>query len=87
MISFQEYLGFIYAINDAIKGKSNSQGSANASNEVNAIIDMLEVLNKWIDEIHPIEQPQRFGNQAFRTWYGRLKGVSTNILNVLLLKL
>lgn len=40
---------------------------------------MLEVLNKWIDEIPAIQQPQRFGNQAFRTWYEKLKTVS--ILN------
>lgn len=73
---FQEYLGFIYAINDTIKGKNNTQGSANASNEVNAIVDMLQVLNKWVDEIPPIQQPQRFGNQAFRTWYEKLKAVS-----------
>lgn len=38
---------------------------------------MLEVLNKWIDEIPPIQQPQRFGNQAFRTWYEKLKNVNT----------
>lgn len=37
---------------------------------------MLEILNKWIDEILPIQQPQRFGNQAFRTWYEKLKTVS-----------
>lgn len=69
-------MGFIYAINDSVRGKNNTQGSANASNEVNAIVEMLEILSKWIDETPAIQQPQRFGNQAFRTWYERLKKVS-----------
>lgn len=42
--------------------------------------DMLETLDKWIDEIPPIEQPQRFGNKAFRTFYSKLKDVSILLL-------
>lgn len=38
-------------------------------------MDLLEILSKWIDDIPPIQQPQRFGNQAFRTWYDTLKVV------------
>ena len=30
-------------------------------------------MSKWIDEIPPIQQPQRFGNKAFRDWTARLK--------------
>lgn len=63
-----------------MKGKNNSQGSDNASEEVNAVVKMLKILNKWIDEIPPIQQPQRFGNQAFRTWYDKLKTVSKFII-------
>lgn len=40
------------------------------------ICDLLEILDKWIDDIPPIEQPQRFGNKAFRTWSAKLKAVS-----------
>lgn len=43
---------------------------------LNKVIMLLETLSKWIDEIPPIQQPQRFGNQAFRTWYDKLKTVS-----------
>lgn len=36
---------------------------------------MLNILDKWIDETPPVQQAQRFGNQAFRTFHGRLTQV------------
>ena len=36
---------------------------------------MLDKLSLWVDEIPPIHQPQRFGNQAFRKWRDRLSEV------------
>ena len=41
-----------------------------------AIVELLDELDKWIDELPPIEQPMRFGNKAFRTWHERLVEVS-----------
>lgn len=40
---------------------------------------LLEKLDDLIDEIKPIQQPQRFGNKAFRTWYSVVKDVCTSI--------
>ena len=37
---------------------------------------MLDTLSQWVTETPPIEQPQRFGNKAFRTWFDKLKEVS-----------
>lgn len=39
------------------------------------LVDLLEKFSGWVDEIPPIEQPQRFGNKAFREWSKRLKDV------------
>ena len=36
------------------------------------VVAMLEEVGSWIDEIPPVEQPMRFGNKAFRTWYDYL---------------
>ena len=36
---------------------------------------MLSTLMNWVNEIPPVEQPTRFGNQAFRTWIKRVKEV------------
>lgn len=63
------------AINDAVKGKANSLPGVQISASVEIIIELLDKLDAMIDEIPPIQQPQRFGNQAFRTWYNKLKEV------------
>lgn len=76
MFLLQEYLGFVLAINQAIEGKSNDEGSKNSSEQVNNIDIMLNSISKIIDETPAIDQPQRFGNQAFRTFYQKLKDVS-----------
>lgn len=75
----QEYLGFVLAINEAVKGKSNSLPGVPVSANVQKVIDMLDNLDTMIDETPPIKQPQRFGNQAFRTWYEKLREVNTKI--------
>ncbi|XP_035227221.1 serine/threonine-protein phosphatase 2A activator-like isoform X1 [Stegodyphus dumicola] len=81
--AYHEYMGFILAMNEAVKGKKISDVAV-TSEVVNKMCDMLEILDKWIDEIPPIEQPQRFGNKAFRTFYAKLKEESESLLkNVL----
>lgn len=42
---------------------------------VQKLMELLDKLGMMIDQVPPIEQPQRFGNQAFRTWYQKLKDV------------
>ena len=46
---------------------------------------MLDTMNSWIDEIPPTDQPQRFGNKAFRTWCNRLEEVRDNIAELYVL--
>jgi serine/threonine-protein phosphatase 2A activator len=36
---------------------------------------LLDKLEQWIEEIPPLQTPQRFGNLAFRTWGKRLEEV------------
>lgn len=43
--------------------------------EVKSMLDLLDKLDSWIDEIPPLPTPQRFGNLAFRTWGKRLEDV------------
>lgn len=49
------------------------------NDRVGQVVELLNVLDKWIDEIPPTEQPQRFGNKSFRAWYNKLKEVSLDI--------
>ena len=70
----QEYIGFILAINEAVQGKKASE--INPLNEkILKLIKLLDQLDQWVDEIPPIDQPQRFGNKSFRVWYQKLKNV------------
>jgi hypothetical protein len=40
------------------------------------MLALLQILSDWIDEIPPLQTPQRFGNLAFRTWGTRLEEAS-----------
>lgn len=45
---------------------------------VDAVVAMLDTMDKWIDEIPAIDSDkQRFGNPAFRDWMARLDKVSS----------
>ncbi|KAJ9576961.1 hypothetical protein L9F63_006487 [Diploptera punctata] len=77
--AYFEYLGFIQALNEAVKGKPNS-AQCPESTTVTGMVNLLGKLDKLIDETPPIEQPQRFGNQAFRAWYKKMKESSMPLL-------
>jgi len=62
------------ALNEAVKGKSLSS-ECPESDVTKGMIRLLDKLDVWIKETPPIEQPQRFGNQAFRIWYKKVKEV------------
>lgn len=62
------------ALNEAVKGKSLSV-ECPESDVTKGMVSLLDKLDVWIEETPPIEQPQRFGNQAFRTWYKKVKEV------------
>ncbi len=69
----QEYLGFLQAVGEAVKGKKIRD--ATSSPRTQRVLDLLQTLGAWIEEIPPLKQEQRFGNKAFRTWHARLEEV------------
>ncbi|CAK1600137.1 unnamed protein product [Parnassius mnemosyne] len=77
--AYMEYTGFIATLNEAIKGKPLSV-DYKISKNVTKIMDMLEKVDKLISDFPPIEQPQRFGNSAFRDWLHKIKTNSTHYL-------
>jgi serine/threonine-protein phosphatase 2A activator len=44
------------------------------------VLDLLDELDRWIDEVARLPTPRRFGNLAFRTWEERLEQVFLSIL-------
>jgi serine/threonine-protein phosphatase 2A activator len=62
----KEFVGFISALNDAVKGKKVSD-SCEVSQPVQTMLDILQKLGEWVDEIPPAQQALRYGNPAFRS--------------------
>ena len=50
------------------------------------VINVLDTMLLWIDEIPPLPTPQRFGNKAFRTWMTRLEEVNNKRTTSIILK-
>ena len=76
---FQEYLGFIFAIGDAIRGitiRDIKVEELDPQDVAFGLINLIETLGNWVDEIPPAEQQQRFGNKSFREWHKRMSEVS-----------
>lgn len=74
--AYMEYTGFIATLNEAIKGKPLSV-DCKVSPNLLKIMDMLDKIDKLIENCPPVEQPQRFGNTAFREWLTQVKSNST----------
>ncbi|RDB25696.1 Serine/threonine-protein phosphatase 2A activator 1 [Hypsizygus marmoreus] len=80
--SFQDYAIFLRRLNEAVVGQYLPWNST-PSQAITKIIELLDILDSWIDEIPPQESPQRFGNLAFRTWGARLEERVDNLLSAL----
>ncbi|KAL5483732.1 hypothetical protein EMCRGX_G020141 [Ephydatia muelleri] len=81
--AYAEMIGFIYTLNESVKGRMNSDPLP-PSPAIDRLLAMLEKLSLWVDEIPPIQQPQRFGNQAFRKWRDRLSENAQSLIRDLL---
>ena len=81
--AYRDFMGFITTLNDSIKGKS-LLSDFHVSEPVLKISAILSKLDGWIDEIPPVDQPQRFGNRAFKDWLSRLNKNAEDILSPIL---
>ncbi|XP_031624658.1 serine/threonine-protein phosphatase 2A activator [Contarinia nasturtii] len=77
--AYYDIIGFINAISQAIQGKKLST-KVDASPIADNLVQVFEVLNKLVDETPPLEQPQRFGNKAYREWFEKMKIQSPDLL-------
>ncbi|KAI5950863.1 RRD1 [Candida jiufengensis] len=66
---------------------SDTQNNTRYQNNVEVIINLLDELNKLINETPPVEGPTRFGNIAYRTWYEKADKTLPTLLEKLDLKL
>jgi hypothetical protein len=61
----REFVGFIHALNDAVKGRSNGE-ACTMSPPVEALVTALQQMSAWVDDIPPQQQSLRYGNPAYR---------------------
>ncbi|XP_058015078.1 serine/threonine-protein phosphatase 2A activator isoform X3 [Ahaetulla prasina] len=70
--AYADYMGFILTLNEGIKGKKLTC-EYKVSEPIEKLVTLLNTLDRWIDETPPVDQPSRFGNKAFRTWYAKVE--------------
>ncbi|KAL7329431.1 Serine/threonine-protein phosphatase 2A activator 1 [Mucor circinelloides] len=81
--AFDRIMTFVMLLNKSVMQKKISD-ACHISPQTQRILDMLDTFNSWIDEFPPLENPQRFGNKAFRSWTAKLTESSTDIMKSVL---
>ncbi|XP_053380412.1 serine/threonine-protein phosphatase 2A activator-like isoform X1 [Mercenaria mercenaria] len=81
--AYQDLLGFILAMNNAVKGKKMS-AECQMSPFLTHLMELLDTLESWISEFPPVDQPQRFGNKSFRDWFDKLQQNAKQLVDGLL---
>jgi len=79
-VAYNEYMGFVMAINEAVQSKSLKYAAEITTPVIKNLLELLNKLDVIIDETPPIEQPQRFGNQAFRKWIEKVNKRSFELM-------
>ncbi|XP_072287887.1 serine/threonine-protein phosphatase 2A activator isoform X1 [Pyxicephalus adspersus] len=77
--AYADYMGFILTVNESVKGKKLTC-DYRVSEAVENLMALLDTLDRWIDETPPEDQPSRFGNKTFRTWYAKLDQEAENLV-------
>ena len=72
--AYSEFMAFVNILNEAVKGKKITDDFP-PSPIIDKLVKLIEDLSAWVDETPAIEQPQRFGNKAFRTWWEKIRDV------------
>jgi len=81
--AYRDFLGFIQTLNESVINKP--MGSpCDVSDACTALVQILDSLQDLMKKFPPINQPQRFGNKAFKSWYEAMKeSVNKMIVEIL----
>ena len=72
--AYLRILDFCQTLNSQVKNKKITDGCFE-STLVSKMIELLDKIDAWIDEIPPEQGGQRYGNISFRKWNLRLQQV------------
>ncbi|GAB0087300.1 Serine/threonine-protein phosphatase 2A activator [Sergentomyia squamirostris] len=77
--AYHELIGFINAVSMSISGKKISS-TVSKSPGVDKVLALFVTLNELVDQNPPVDQPQRFGNSAYRTWHQKMRESAEEML-------
>ncbi|NWV59091.1 PTPA phosphatase, partial [Malurus elegans] len=83
--AYADYMGFILTLNEGVRGKKLTC-EYKVSEAIEKLVALLNTLDRWIDETPPVDQPSRFGNKAFRTWYAKLDQEAERLVSTVIPK-
>uniref|UniRef100_A0A336N0H0 Serine/threonine-protein phosphatase 2A activator n=1 Tax=Culicoides sonorensis TaxID=179676 RepID=A0A336N0H0_CULSO len=81
--TFYQIIDFISNICIAVQNKRLTENLP-ISEPAQKIIDLLNKLEQLAIETPPIEQPQRFGNMAYRTWHQKMSNICEELIKEIL---
>ncbi|KAH6901268.1 serine/threonine-protein phosphatase 2A activator 1 [Coprinopsis sp. MPI-PUGE-AT-0042] len=71
--SYQDFGIFLQRLSDSVVNVYLPWSPEHPAKGTTQMIALLQTLDDWIEEIPPLQTPQRFGNLAFRAWGKRLE--------------
>ncbi|XP_053672283.1 serine/threonine-protein phosphatase 2A activator [Anopheles nili] len=78
--AYYDLLGFISSMSVALQGTRNSQNVTMPA-VVEKLLKALERLEQLAIETPPVDQPARFGNVAYKSWFQKMQSESTQLIN------
>ena len=78
-VALKDFMGFLLALNEAAQGQPLSAPTS-ASSAINSMVQVLDTLSSWVDEIPPAKQALRYGNPAYKEWFARLDTNANSLL-------
>ena len=82
-MALKDFMGFILALNEAAQGQPLS-AQTSASSAINSMVQVLDTLNSWVNEIPPAKQALRYGNPAYREWFAKVDDNADSLLRTIL---
>lgn len=77
------FLGFVVSLSESIKSHKLSD-PCHVSPAVSTILQVIEKLISFVDEIPPVPQPGRYGNVAYRIWHERMSSDAESFMQMIL---
>lgn len=78
----QNIISFIISLQESVRNSGKSTTAPNSNSD--AVVALLESINQWVDQVPPIQQPQRYGNKAFGTLQRKIEAEGKDLIRTLL---